>query len=52
MDKVSIPAPDDICDWCMMGRQQVEISRKPMIKSTGFMDLLHFDLEGPLPTTF
>ena len=52
MDEVSGPAPEDICGWCMMGRQQVEISRKPMTKSTRFLDLLHFDLEGLLPTTF
>lgn len=52
MDEVSGPAPEEVCGWCMMGRQQVEVSRKPITKSTRFLDLLHFDLEGPLPTTF
>lgn len=52
MDEVSGSAPDEICGWCMMGRQQQEISRTPTKRSTVFLDLLHFDLEGPLPRTF
>lgn len=52
MDEVSGPPPDEICGWYMMGRQQQEISRKPSTRSKTFLDLLHFDLEGPLPRTF
>lgn len=36
----------------MMGRQQQEISQTPTTRSTIFLNLLHFDLEEPLPRTF
>lgn len=52
MDGVSGPATDEIGRWCMMGRQQQEISRTLTTQSTVFLDLLHFDLEGPLPRAF
>ena len=52
MEEVAGPVPNEICGWCMMGRQQQEISRVPMTRSEIFLDLLHFDLEGPLPKTF
>ena len=36
----------------MIGRQQQKISCVPMIRSEIFLDLLYFDLKGPLPKTF
>ena len=42
----------ETCGFCMMGRQQAEISRVPMHRASQFLELLHLDLEGPLPTTW
>lgn len=46
MDEISGPAPDEICGWCMMGRQQQEISWMPTTWSTVFLDLLHLIKKG------
>lgn len=49
---VSGPTPNEIFGWWMMGCQQQEICRIILTKSTVFLDLLHFELEKPLPRTF
>ena len=49
--KMSSP-PEEICGFCMIGRQQAEISRSPMTRATKLLELLHLDLEGPLPTAW
>lgn len=43
---------EEICGYCMIGRQQAEISHSPMTRATLFLKLLHLDLKGPLPTTW
>ena len=52
IDEASSPTPNEICEWYMIGHQQQKISRTPTKMSTVFLDLLHFNLEGPLPRTF
>ncbi len=43
--------PEEICEGCMVGRQQCKISREPMTRVTKFLELLHSDLGEPLPST-
>ena len=52
MEEVAGPVSNEICRWCMMGRQLQEISCVAMTRLEIFIDLLHFDLEGLLPKTF
>ena len=52
IDEISGLAPDEICGWCIMGRQQQEIFRTLIKKSIVFLDLLYFDLKRPLPRIF
>lgn len=41
-----------LCEPCMAGHQEIEISRMPMPKAAEFLGRLHVDIEGPLPITF
>ena len=43
--------PEEICGECMVGRQQRKSSREPMTRATEFLELLHSDLGGLLPST-
>ncbi len=45
------PLPEEICGGCMVGRQQRKSSREPMTRATEFLELLHSDLGGLLPST-
>lgn len=45
------PVPDKLCEPCMKGRQQGEISRVPTTKPTVFVQKISVDIGGPLPTT-
>ena len=51
MEKVKGPVPDKICEPCMKGRQQTEISRVPMSRPSVFLEKISVDIGGPLPTT-
>ena len=52
MEGVKGPIPTELCESCMAGHQELEISRMPMPKATEFLGRLHVDIEGPLPVTF
>ncbi len=43
-------SPEEICGFCMIGRQQAEISRSSMTRATKILKLLHLNLKGSLPT--
>ncbi len=49
MEELKTSSPEEICEYCMMSRQQVEISRSPMTRATKLLELLHLDLEDSLP---
>ncbi len=43
--------PEEICGGCMISRQQRKPSQEPIKQATKFLELLHSDLGGPLPST-
>ena len=46
------PLPSEICGGCMVGRQQRQPSRElPNRRATEFLEFVHSDLGGPLPST-
>lgn len=52
MEGVKGPIPTELCESCMAGHQELEISRMPMPKATEFLRRLHVNIEGPLLVTF
>ena len=51
MKELKTSSPEEICEYCMMSRQQVEISRSSMTRVTKLLELLHLNLKGSLSTT-
>lgn len=52
MEGVKGPIPTELCESCMAGHQELEISRRLIPKATEFLGRLHVDIEGSLPVTF
>ena len=52
MDGVHGSSPDMLCELCMKGRQQAEISRVSQTKAEGFLTKIHVDIGGSLSTTW
>jgi len=52
MEELKTSPSEEICGYCMIGRQQAEISRSSMTRATKILELLHLNLEGPLPTAW
>ncbi len=46
------PIPTELCEPCMAGHQELEISWTLMPKAAEFLERLHVDIEGLLPVTF
>lgn len=44
--------PQDLCEPCMKAKQQKDPSRHSMSKAKAFLERVHVDIGGPLPTTF
>ena len=52
MDGIRIEHPDEICNGCMMGRQEARISRVPVPRAKEYLEKVHIDLMGPLDQSF
>ena len=50
MKELKTSSPEKICEYCMMSRQQIEISRSLMTRVTKLLELLHLNLKDSLFT--
>lgn len=52
MEEVQGPILVELCKLCMVGHQELEISRTLRPKVAELLGRLHIDVEGQLPVTF
>ena len=48
IDGIRIEHPDEICNGCIMGRQEAKISRVPVPRAKEYLEKVYIDLMGPL----
>lgn len=52
MEGVQGPIPIELCEPCIVGHQELEISQIPMLKAAEFLGRLYVNIEGLLPVSF